>query len=45
MLCAFVAMHIALEARSGTPADSPAQLPAVVDKLLHVLATPACTVA
>ena len=44
ILCAFVAMHMALEARSGIPAALPAQLPAVVDKLLHVLAIPACTV-
>ena len=44
MLCAFVAMHMALEAKLGNPAAPPAQLPAVVDKLLHVLVMPACTI-
>ena len=44
MLCGFVAMHVAIRARSGNLPAQPAQLQAMVDKLLHVLSLPACTV-
>lgn len=44
MLCAFTALHMAIEARSGNPAAQLQQLPGVLGKLLHVLALPACTV-
>ncbi len=44
MLCAFVAMHMAIKARSGDLPAQPAQLQAIVEKLLHVLLLPACTV-
>ena len=44
MLCAFVAMHIAIEARSGSPPAQPGQLQAVAEKLLHLLGLPACPI-
>ncbi len=44
MLCAFVAMHMAIKARSGNPPAQPAQMQAVVEKVLHVLVLPAGTV-
>ena len=44
MLCAFVAMHIAIEARSGNlPAQHP-QMQAIVEKVGHVLVMPASAV-
>ena len=43
MLCAFVAMHMAIAARSGSLPAQPMQLQPLVGKLLHVLALPACT--
>ena len=43
VLCGFMAMHMAIEARSGSAAALPAQQ-AVTEKLLQVLAQPACTV-
>ena len=44
MLCAFVAMHMAIEARSGNLPAQPTQMQAVVEKVLHVLVLPACTI-
>ena len=44
MLSAFVAMHMAIEARSGTLPAQPAQMQAVVEKVLHVLVMPASAV-
>ncbi len=41
MLCAFVAMHVAIEARSGNLPAQSAQMLAIVQKVLHVLAMPA----
>jgi hypothetical protein len=45
MLCAFVAMHLATEARSGNASAQgaqPRQFHGLVEKLLTVLAMPAC---
>ena len=45
LLCAFAAMHLATEARSGdasAQAAQPEQFHGLVEKLLTVLAMPAC---
>ena len=47
MLCAFAAMHLATEARSGSAsahAAQPGQFHGLVEKLLTVLAMPACRI-
>ena len=43
VLCGFMAMHMAIEARSGRAAAQPAQQ-AVTEKLLQVLAQPVCSI-
>ena len=43
VLCGFMAMHMAIEARSGKAAAKPVQQ-ALTEKLLQVLAQPACSV-
>ncbi len=47
MLCAFAAMRLAMEARSGDAsahAAQPGQFHGLVEKLLIVLAMPACSI-
>lgn len=43
MLCAFVTMHMAIEARSNSLPARHEPMQAVVKTVLHVLALPACT--